>query len=224
MNQLRISLMLISAAALFACSSAQQDWNKASTANTVGAYQEYLGKHPSSEHSTEASDRIHSLHDDSAWQQAKQANSADAYQDYLQKQPNGAHLKEAQEALATQQRVADWKAAESAGTVAALQDFVKKHPDGTEADQARAKLAQLSGYKVQLASVATEKQAQRQRDHLRAKYGSILHDVVVVPTSSGKGYGIESAPMSQSQANSACAELKKAHQGCEVIKSDVGTS
>ena len=219
-----MSLLLIAATALIGCTSTEQDWNKATAANTVAAYQEYLSKHPSSQHSTEAGDRIHSLQDEQAWQQAKQANSAQAYREYMQQQPAGTHTKEAQDAIASAERAADWKTAESNGTVDSLQDFLKKYPDGAEAGQARAKLAEMSGYKVHLASAATEKQAQKARDHLRSKYGNILHDVVVAPTHAGKGYGVDSTPMSQSQADTACAELKKDHQSCEVIKSDAGKS
>jgi outer membrane protein assembly factor BamD (BamD/ComL family) len=219
MNRSRVTLVLLTAATLWACSSAQEDWNKANTANTVAAYQEYLSKHPTGEHSTEAGDRLHSLQDDDAWSQAKRANTLDAYRDYLQKQPTGAHVKDAQDAVTTLQRAVDLKTAESTGTVAALQDFLKKYPTGAEADEAKAKLGALSDYRVQLASVKTEKQAQRERDHLRAKYGGILHDVMVAPASSGKGYGVTSGPMSQSEADSACGELKKAHQSCEVMKS-----
>jgi outer membrane protein assembly factor BamD (BamD/ComL family) len=224
MNRSRVTLVLLTAATLWACSSAQEDWNKANTANTVAAYQEYLSKHPTGEHSAEAGARLHSLQDDDAWSQAKQANTLDAYRDYLQKQPTGAHVKDAQDAVTTLQRAVDLKTAESTGTVAALQDFLKKYPTGAEADEAKAKLGALSDYRVQLASVKTEKQAQRERDHLRAKYGSILHDVMVAPASSGKGYGVTSGPMSQSEADSACGELKKAHQRCEVVKSETGKS
>jgi SPOR domain len=224
MNRLRVTLVLLAGATLWACSSAQEDWNKANTANTVAAYQEYLKKHPTGDHSTEASDRIHSLQDDDAWSQAKQANTQDAYQDYLQKQPTGSHVKDAQDAITGLQRASDWKTAESTGTVAALQDFLKKYPTGAEADEAKAKLSALNGYRVRLAAVKTEKQAQQVRDHLQAKYGNILHDVVVAPASSGKGYGVTSAPMTQSEADSACGELKKAHQSCEVVKSETGKS
>lgn len=224
MNRYWVSLVLAAAATLWACSSAQEDWNRANTANTVAAYQEYLSKHPTGEHSADASGRIHSLQDDEAWSQAKQTNSVDGYHDYLQKQPTGSHITEAQDALTAAQRAADWKTAESTGTVASLQDFLKKYAVGPEVDEARAKVAALSGYKVQLAAVKTEKQAQREKEHLRAKYGNMLHDVVVVPANSGKGYGLESAPMSQSQADSACSELKKAHQSCEVVKSGTGKS
>jgi len=223
MKQSRVTLFLLATATLWACSSAQEDWNKANSANTVAAYQQYLSKHPTGDHSGEASDKIRTLQDDAAWSQAKQADTADAYRDYVQKQPTGAHVKEAQDAITGLQRAADLKSAESAGTAAALQDFLNKYSTGPEVDEAKAKLAALNGYRVQLASGKTEKQAQRERDHLRAKYGSVLHDVVVVPANSGK-YGVASAPMSQSEADSACGQLKKKHQSCEVVKSETGKS
>ncbi len=223
MNRSRVTLMLLVAATLCACSSAQQDWNKATATNTVAAYQDYLSKHPTGEHSSDASDRIRSLQDEEAWSQAKQANSVDAYKDYLQKQATGSHTKDAQDAIIALQRAADWKTAESTGTVAAIQGFLQKYPTGAEADEARAKLATLSDYRVQLASAKTETQAQRERDHLRAKFGTLLHDVVVSPANSGKGYAVTSAPMSQSEATSTCSELKKAHQSCEVVKSETST-
>jgi outer membrane protein assembly factor BamD (BamD/ComL family) len=224
MYKLRVTLVLLTAATVWACSSVQEDWNKANTANTISAYQEYLSKHPTGEYSIQASDRIHSLQDDEAWSQAKQANTLDAYHDYLQKQPAGSHTKDAQDAVTTLQRSADLKTAESTGTAAALQDFLKKYSTGPEADEARAKLSALSDYRVQLASAKTEKQAQSERDHLRTKYGSILHDVVVVPDNSGKGFGVTSAPMTQTEADSACGELKKAHHSCEVVKNGTGKS
>ena len=219
MNTMRVTLLLTIAAAVCACSSAQQDWNKANAANTVAAYQQYLSKHPTGDHSVQASDRIHALQDEEAWTQAKQANTAEAYRDYFQKQPNGVHAADAQNAVTAAQRAADWTAADSAGTAASIQGFLKKYPQGTEADQARARLTALMGYKVQLASGKTQKQAEKEREHLKAKYGSVLHDMVVVPPTSGKTYKLESSPMSQSEAASACDELKKAHQRCEVVKS-----
>jgi len=222
MSRSWITVTLIAAMALWGCSSVQDDWNKANATNTVAAYQAYLSKHPSSEHTAAAEERIRSLQDEEAWSQAKQSDTAQAYRDYLQKQPTGAHATEAQSAATAAERSADWKTAEATGTAAAYQDFLKKYATGTEADQARQKLTDLAGYKVQLAAVKTEKQARQQQQRLRSKYGDVLHDVLVVPTNSGKSYALESAPMSESQANSACGELKKAHQSCEVIKSDTG--
>jgi outer membrane protein assembly factor BamD (BamD/ComL family) len=190
----------------------------------VAAYQQFLSNHPTGQHSVDAADRIRALQDEQAWAQAKQANTAEGYRDYLQKQPAGTHVKEAQEAVTAAQRAADWTEAQSKGTVAAIQDFLGKYPGGTEADQARAKLSALSGYKVELASAKTQKRAEKEREHLRTQYGNILHDVVVVPDNSGKSYRLESAPMSKTQADSACSQLKKAHQSCKVIENGAGKS
>jgi outer membrane protein assembly factor BamD (BamD/ComL family) len=224
MNRPWITLVLATSITLCGCSSAETDWNKASTANTVAAYQQFLSDHPTGQHSVDAADRIHALQDDQAWTQAKQANSAESYRDYLQQHPAGTHLKEAQEAQTASQRAADWTEAQRKGTVASIQDFLTKYPSGAEADQARAKLSTLTGYEIELASAKTQKLAEKERDHLRSKYGNILHDVVVFPANSGKSYRLKSAPMSQTEADSACSELKKAHQSCEVIKREASKS
>jgi hypothetical protein len=224
MNRLWVTCLLTTAVTLWGCSSVEDDWSKAQAANTVAAYQQFLSKHPTGQHSVEASDRVRSLQDEEAWTQAKQANSPEAYRDYLQKQPTGTHVKDAQDAVTAAQRASDWTTAQSTGTVGAIQDFLKKYPEGAEADQARARLSALTGYRVKLASAKTQKQAEGAREHLSSKYGSMLHDIVVVPTDSGKSYWLESAPMSQSEADSACSALKKAHQNCQVVKSDAGKS
>ncbi|HUI58997.1 MAG TPA: SPOR domain-containing protein [Steroidobacteraceae bacterium] len=224
MNRWWNILALATLALLCACSSAQQDWNKASSANTVAAYKDYLARHPSGQNSVEATNRIHALEDDAAWSQAQQANSVEGYRDYLQKEPAGLHITEAQDAVTAAQRAADWKSADSAGTVPALQDFLNRYPKGAESDQARTKIASLTGYRVRLTSASSEKLAQRERAHLSARYGKLLHDVVVVPAGSGKHFALESAPMSQSQADSACNQLKKSHQRCEVVRSEAAKS
>jgi hypothetical protein len=220
MNRMRILfLLLATSVTVWACSSTQDDWNKANAANTVAAYQQFLSNHPTGDRSVEATGRIRALQDENAWTRAKQTNSSSAYQGYLQNQPTGSHVKEAQEAVTAVQRAADWQAAQTAGTAASIQDFLKKYPQGSEADQARTRLTTMTGYRVQLAAAKTQKQADKERDQLRAKYSSILHDVVVAPPSSGTTYQLESAPMSQSDANSACEQLKRAHRHCEVVKS-----
>lgn len=220
MNRAHCTLALTAVTLLLGCSSAQGDWTKAAAANTVTAYQDYLNKHPSGDNSVEATNRIHALQDDQDWSQAKQANSIDAYRNYLQQQPAGAHVKEAQDSITATQRAADWKSTEGAGTVAALQDFLKKYTEGSEVEQARSKLAALTGFEVRIASAKTEADADRTQKRLRAKYASVLHDVNVVTNSSGRGYWLVSTPMSETQAYSACAQLKKERQTCKVVKSD----
>jgi hypothetical protein len=60
---------------LVACNSAQNDWTKASTANTVAAYETYLRQHPDGEHRGEADERITKLNDNDAWTQATEAKT-----------------------------------------------------------------------------------------------------------------------------------------------------
>jgi outer membrane protein assembly factor BamD (BamD/ComL family) len=224
MNRSLLVFVLATSATLWGCSSAESDWNRANAANTVAAYQQFLSNHPTGPHSPEATDRIHALQDEQAWAQAKQTNSLEAYRDYVQQQPAGAHLKEAQEAVTAAQRAADWTQAQSKGTVASIQDFLNRYPAGTEAEQARTRLEALSGYKVQLASTKTQKQAEKVQEHLRSKYRNMLQDVLVVTDSAGKGYRVESTPMSHAQADSACAALEKSHQSCKVIETASGKS
>src|SRR5262249_20836432 len=97
--------------------------------------------------------------------------------------------------------------------------FLKKYPEGAEVEQAKAKLATLSGFRVQLATAKNEKAAQAVHDKLNGKYPT-LHDLEVVPVNSGKSFAVQSSPMSQPEADSACKDLKKAHQACEVVKNE----
>jgi outer membrane protein assembly factor BamD (BamD/ComL family) len=214
-------LSLVVAAVLVACSSAESDWNKASTANTAAAYQDFLTRHPTGAHTQDAHDRLEKLNDDQAWSDAQQSNTLDAYQQYLQKEPNGAHAADAHSQIDALNRAADWKTAQAANTEPALQDFLKKYSTGPEVDQAQAQLQKLQseGYRVELASFKDEKAAEKSRDSLKAKFGSELNDVVVIPPSGlEKQQRVASAPMTEADAKAACAKLKKAHQHCEVIK------
>jgi hypothetical protein len=224
MNRLWTTLVLAGSLTLWGCSSVESDWSKANAANTVSAYQQFLSSHPSGPHSTEAADRIQALQDEASWQQAKQANTADAYDAYLKQQPKGVHVTEAKEAQTAISRAADWSEAKAKGTAASVQDFLKKYSDGPEVQQARDELATLSAYKLKLGAARTQKQAQKQQQELRSKYSKVLPDVVLVADTPRKGYQLESTPMSKEQADSACSELGKHHQKCEVVKNESARS
>lgn len=92
MAKSRAILPAATVALLCACSSTQDDWNKASATNTVAAYQQFFNQHPTGAHSSDAADRIRVLEDDSAWAQAKLAHSSAGYRAYLEKQPGCAQL------------------------------------------------------------------------------------------------------------------------------------
>lgn len=207
------------AAVLVACSSAESDWKKADSQNTTAAYQDFLTHHPNDTHAQEARDRIAKLEDDQAWADAQKASTTDGYQQYLQKEPNGAHAQEAHDQVAALERAADWKTAQQANTVAALQGFLQKYSQGPEVDEAKAALEKLQGYRVQLGAFKDEKSAQKALDNLKKRVGNDIPGLeVVAPTGTEKRHIVASGPMTEDDANAACAKLKKAHAHCEVIK------
>jgi outer membrane protein assembly factor BamD (BamD/ComL family) len=215
------ALGLCLALCLLACSSNEADWQKATSANTVSAYQDFLKQHPNGQHADEARSRITSLEDEQAWMEALNANTQGAYEQYLRNEPSGAHAQEARDRITGFQRAAAWKTAQADGTPAALQAFLQKYPTGPESDEARAALQKLqNNYQAQVGSYRSRKEAERMSARVKRRFGEVLHDVVVVPsTPEDKMNHVRSAPMSEADATAACAKLKKAHQRCEVVKS-----
>lgn len=221
MKTVQTTLLFLVATLLVACSAAESDWKKADAANTADAYQGFLAQHPNDTHTQQARDRLQKIEDDQAWADAQKSNTLDAYQQYLQKEPNGTHAADAHTQVDALERAADWQKAQAANTEPALQDFLHKYSQGPEVDQARAQLQKLQseGYRVQLATFKDDPQAEKSRDSLKARFGSELNDVIVIPPAgSEKLHKVVSAPMTEADAKSACAKLKKAHQHCEVVK------
>ena len=161
---------------------------------------------------------IVAMRDEQAWARAQQVNTIQSYQDYIQNEPSGIHLAEANDHIASSERSIAWTAASMTDTPDALEAFLQKYPQGPEADEAKARLAQLTGYRVQLATVRSEKQAEKARDRLQGKYGDVLGSVDIVPGSAEDVLVLRSASMGQGEANNACAKLKRDHLPCEVIK------
>jgi len=214
-------LGLVLAVFLMACSSTQADWQKATADNTVAAYQDFLKEHPNGEHADEARSRIHSLQDNEAWMAAMNTNTEAGFKKYVAAEPSGAHVDDAQSKIVGFKRAAAWQSASANGSVAALQAFLQQYPQGPESDEARAQLAKLtSGYQVELpGAYRSAKYAERESKRLQARFGKILHSVVVVaPTPPSKLHHLRSAPMSRDEADAACAKLKKAHERCEVVQ------
>jgi hypothetical protein len=208
----------LSLAFLVGCSSAQSDWSQAGAANTVAAYQGFLDQHPNTTQAVAARTRIHALQDEQAWTEARQANTVQVFQNYTEEHPAGIHVAAARDRIAASERLTAWTAASSANTEEALRGFLQKYPQGPQASQAKAKLAQISGYRVRLASFKSETRAERTRERLQGKYGDVLGSVSVVPGASWDVHVVRSAEMGEGEANNACAKLKKDHLTCEVVK------
>lgn len=202
-----------------ACNSAESDWDGAKIANTLAAYQTFVQKYPNDKHADDARGRILALQDDKDWKTAQNTNTVDSFQEYLKKESGGTHVLEAQARLTSLHRADTWKAADSEGSVAALQAFLQKYPQGPEADHARQKLASLAPYHVELADTHSKASAEHKRAELQARFGNVLHEVVIVPPSAPeKAFRVTSGSMSQADAKSACANLERAHQHCKPVE------
>jgi hypothetical protein len=213
-------LCVLTAGVLAACANPNADWQKANQQNTVAAYQQFIQQHPNDARVAQARDRINALQDEQAWTTAQSTNTLDGYQQYLQAEPNGMHAADAQDKVNSLQSDAAWSSAQSTNTAAGYQDFLQKYPNSPHAGDATAALKQLTGYQLLLGSSRSQATADKLTQHLKAKFGSDLQDVVEVPpTGKSKTIEIRSAGMTQDDAKAACAKLRKAHQHCEVVKS-----
>lgn len=82
---------------LTAIQQMDSEWTDAWVSNSKTALEDYLDKHPDSEHRAEAMRKIDSLD----WVAASSANSVDAYQFYLEDHPNGAYVDDAKDGIKT---------------------------------------------------------------------------------------------------------------------------
>ena len=216
--RLLIPALVCAGVALSACNTAESDWNKATAANTMAAYQSFLQKHPGDKRDDNAQGRILALKDEQAWSDAQATNTIAAYKSYLAAESGGVHVGEANYHITALQRASDWKAIPSDASTDQLQAFLAKYPQGVESNEARDRLKAMD-YRVQLADSRSKAEADHKRGQLERKFGQVLHEVVVVPPdASDKMFRITSGPMSQASANTACATLEKEHQHCKLVQ------
>ena len=221
---MKIQSFALATAALFSmavivagCGSAQSDWAKATSDNTVSAYQNFLAAHPKDQHATAAQTMIVQLQDDNAWGEAKHSGTAAAYQIYLQQSPEGAHAAEARDAMTAMDRAAAWTTAQGANTAASIQAFLEKYPAGPEADQAKTKLKDLTGYRVHLASEKTDAKAQQMLARLKSRLKEQASNLAITPDANGKLFSIDSPGMTEQEAKSACESIRRKHEACQVV-------
>ncbi len=218
-RRLPLAGLLCCAALLAACDSAKYGWSQASTLNTIAAYQTFLSKYPTDVHAADAKSRIAALQDEQAWSTAQVASTAEGYQQYLTAEPNGVHAQAARDEMVARERAAAWRTVQTNATAQSLQDFLQKYPSGPEADQARDKLKKIAGYRAELGIAHSQGLADRERDSLAKRFGKNLQQVVVLePDANSRNYRITSAPMSEHDANAACASVKHAGRSCKVVQ------
>ena len=213
-----LPLIVCAALAMSGCNTANSDWKKATTANTLTAYQTFVQKHADDKRADDARGRILALQDEQAWATAMKANTVESYQEYLRAESGGVYADDARYHITALERAAAWQSLQNDLSAPSLQAFLQKYPQGPESNEARAKLKDLS-FRVQLADSRSQAAAERKRAQLQAKFGTVLHEVVVVaPTPPDTTYRVTSGPMSEATASSTCARLERAHQSCKLVQ------
>jgi len=218
-RRLSLSWIVCCAALLAACgSAANYEWSQANSINTVAAYQTFLSKYPGDVHAAEAKTRLATLQDGQAWAAAQATPTVQSYQQYLTAEPNGTHVQAARDEITARERSAAWHAVQANETAQSLQAFLQQYPTGKEADRASDRLKVLAGYRAELGSAHTQPLADRERDALAKRFGKNIPEVVVLgPDATNHDYRIASSPMSESDANAACASVKHAGRSCKVV-------
>jgi hypothetical protein len=220
MTRLAGAFLTFAGLVMAGCGTAEYDWNKALAAHTLVAYQAFLKDHGSSKYAADARGRVLALIDDQAWSLAQAADTVDGYQVYLRAESGGIHAQDAQYKITALERAQAWKSLPNDASADSLRAFVQKYAQGPESNEARQRLAMLN-YHVQLAVARTKSTAEHERVRLQARFGKVVHDIVVIaPASPHAIYRVTSAPMSQADANSACMLLKRSHQRCKPVQNE----
>jgi hypothetical protein len=141
MKTSRILSLILLTGSLTACDSAEQEWNQATSRNSLADYTSFLSKHPDSAHAAEARIRIHALQDQQpAAAESAGSSAARAYDEDLRQDLGGVDADDARDKMATAERKAAWDWAQSTDSAAAYEVFLQQYPAGTDADQARLRL------------------------------------------------------------------------------------
>lgn len=217
-NLFTIVFVVFAASIMAACGTAEYDWNKALSINTVAAYQAFLQNHGGDNRAGDARGRMLALQDDQWWVETKKANTIDSFQAYLRKEPGGIHAGQAQFYIATLQRIAAWKAIPHDASAATLQTFLKQYPQGAESTDIQKRLDMLTAYRIELDTAQTKAEAEKKLTRIQMRYRTVLRGVTAIESDApNTGYRILSEPMNQADATATCKTLEHTHQSCKII-------
>ncbi|MGB8327438.1 MAG: SPOR domain-containing protein [Steroidobacteraceae bacterium] len=92
----RVVMVLAVLLASASCGREQSDWRSAREADTIEAYDQFVGKHPEGELATQARTRLAELTEERDWQRISTADTLEGYQQFVAQHPNGKWAREAQ--------------------------------------------------------------------------------------------------------------------------------
>lgn len=199
------AIFLIAAALLAGCDTREQDWEAATQADSIAAYEEFLDQHPDGQYTASARERIAEIREKNAWDSAQDTGTVDAYQAFVEEYPDSEHAAQAAARIEEMERSSRWSQLRDSTEIAALEAFVRRYPDSDEAAQARERIEQLEAeaqaeaeaeararaeaeaqaaaeaaskgdYRVQLAAYRSENAARAGAQRIQERYASLLGD------------------------------------------------
>ena len=239
------AIFLIAAALLSGCDTREQDWEAATQADSIAAYEEFLDQHPDGQYTASARERIAEIREKNAWDSARDTGTVDAYQAFVEEYPDSEHAAQATARIDEMERNSRWSQLRDSTEIAALEAFVRRYPDSDEAAQARERIEQLEAeaeaeararaeaeaqaaaeaaskgdYRVQLAAFRSENPARAGAQRIQERYASLLGDakIEVVPPEQGSSYfRLLTSRLGGEEARNLCASLKEQGQDCLVV-------
>jgi sporulation related protein len=234
------SIVLLSAViiTMAGCSHVGEDWKAAQTADTTGAYQDFLRQHPDSEYGVAAQERLRQLAEDRDWQQAAKADTLDAYQQFVAVHADGKWAQEARVRIENFQLSSGGQTppavpgtengggaapAAAAGATAAAsaskaKPSISAKPASSSASTSATGKTSANHY-AQLGAYSSKASAESAWHQLSARYPTQLKSLQPhYATASGSGskpmVRLQVALPSTQRAHDLCTALKKQSQGC----------
>ncbi len=217
-----VALMVVSLAMACGCSRRQQEWETARRADTVEAYQRFLGSFPDGEFASQAQARVRELREADDWQKAMRADTAEAYQAFLNQHPQGRMADEARIRIGNfaLAQTPSGSPQEVSAPVAPTADSAPSDAEVAGAPPGGASTG--AAYRIQLGAFSGgDKQAMNEWRRLQGEYPQLLSgltpSVKLATTTAGHLYRLQAGVMPEERARAACAELKAKGQACIVV-------
>jgi cell division septation protein DedD len=224
------------------CGREQSDWRSAREADTIEAYDQFVGKHPEGELATQARTRLAELTEERDWQRISTADTLEGYQQFVVQHPNGKWAREAQIrienfSLSAQSPAAGPAVAAPAGGAAAGTKTAKPAAKPTALPVAPAATAHArppiktvsshsaktahSARSIQLGAFGSRARADAEWSRLTKAFpqqlAALKPRVTMARTSSGALYRLQAPAADLAQARGVCARLRARGHACIVV-------
>jgi len=223
-----MTVMVAVALLAIACSSRQQQWETARSADTLEAYQAFLRSFPEGEFVSQAQARMGELQETADWQKATQTDTADGYQQFLNQHPQGRMADEARIRLGnfalaqTPSNTPSDVVPEGTGATAVGAQAAASPSPPVAGPAMKAAALQAGSYRIQLGAFSGgDKQAMAEWRRLEGEYPQLLHglspSVKLATTPAGHLYRLQAGALTEENARKVCATLKASNHACIIV-------